>query len=133
MIEPYETQERTRTSRLRLPSARSDRESRLVLRVFQAATFGGLLLLAGLLAAQEQTGDNWIALVYASWCVIAFASADCILNGFRFGVWVLLGWTGFVVLADMLSGVGGGVGVVLGVVVAYLMAVYLQPRLTRME
>jgi hypothetical protein len=101
-------------------------ETRLALRFFQIVAAIGLLYGLALLAG-DAPNANYRHIVYTLWFGVTVVSIEAILNWLKTGVYALVTMTVVVTLVDILEGVATLGGATLGLLVAFVIVVYLLP------
>lgn len=102
------------------------RELLVVMRMFQAVCILGLVYCLLSLAADSSANGRLV--LYVSWFAVASASAEAILNWLKLGVYILVAATAIVTVVEVISGTATLGGASLGLLVAFVMVVYLRPE-----
>ncbi len=99
----------------------------IVMRVFQAVVgiglFFSLMMLAKNLSPEALTRH----LVYVSWFTVTLVSIEAILQWIKIGVYALVLMTIAITILDFLTGAATLGGASLGLLVVFIMLVYVRP------
>lgn len=101
-------------------------QTKTLLRTFQWVSLTGLVLVI-LQLRQGVEADNWRMLIYGSWFVISIISVEAVLHWLKTGVYVLAGATLAVTAVDIALGYATMMGASLGLLIAFVIIVYLYP------
>ena len=102
-------------------------ETRLVFRLFQIIAAVGLFLSVAMLASEPPLGAKIGQMVYISWFAIAVISIEAILQKLKVGVYALVFATITVTVVDLMIGKATLGGASLGLLVGYVLIVYIRP------
>ena len=114
-------------------SIKHNPETRTLLRMFQLVAIAGLTFCVAQIAQGTVEDQGWRIMVYASWFVLAIVSIEAIFNWVRAGVYTLVLATCVVTAVDLLLGYATIGGASLGLLVAFVIVVYLRPVWKRFE
>lgn len=106
---------------------RHNPELRAVLRLFQIVATCGLVLSVATLAGQTASNAGTRHMLYITWFAIAVVSIEAILHWIKAGVYALALATLVVTVVDVFAGVATPGGASLGLLVAFILFVYLRP------
>jgi hypothetical protein len=103
-------------------------QSRSLLRFIQMSAVLGFIYGALTLARDTAPNADGLQWLYTSWFILAVFSTQAILYGLKMGVVILAVSTLVVMVAELLVGVASVGGASLGMLVAFLIAVYIVPE-----
>lgn len=106
---------------------RHNPELRAVLRLFQLIAALGLVVSVATLVRPSASNAGWRQLLYTTWFAIAVVSVEAILHWIKAGVYALGLATLIVTIVDVFAGVATPGGASLGLLVAFILFVYLRP------
>ena len=114
-------------------SHRMKPEYRAVLRIFQLFAVMGLLISLVMLARNTAPNAELRHMLYTTWFVITIISIEAILHWLKIGVYTLGLATAMITLVELLEGVATLGGASLGLLVAFILVVYLHPIWNQFE
>ncbi|MFW5691805.1 MAG: hypothetical protein ACOCX3_00485 [Chloroflexota bacterium] len=102
-------------------------ELRVMLRLFQIVALLGLGHSIMTLAGGTTSKVDWLQMLYTTWFALAVVSIEAILYQIRAGVITLVIATLAVAIAELLAGVATIGGASLGLLVFFIVVVYIRP------
>ena len=112
---------------MRAFESRHQPEFVVVMRMFQIIVAIGLFFSLVMLAKNISPEELGRHLLYMSWFAVTFISIEAILNWIKLGVYALIAATVVVTILDLFIGAATFGGASLGLLVAFLLLVYVRP------
>ena len=100
---------------------------RVLLRFFQMVALLGFGYSVATLAVAPAYNADWMYMLYTTWFALNLVSAQAILYEIRAGVVTLVISTAVIAIAELLAGVASVGGASLGLLVAFVVIVYVRP------
>ncbi len=100
---------------------------RVLLRFFQIVALLGLGYSVATLAVAPAYNADWMTMLYTTWFALNLVSAEAILYRIKAGVVTLVISTAIIAIAEVLAGVASIGGASLGLLVAFIVIVYVRP------
>ncbi|RMG69723.1 MAG: hypothetical protein D6711_18925 [Chloroflexi bacterium] len=102
-------------------------ELRILLRLIQIVAAISLMFGIATLARDTASIADWMLLLYLTWFTLAIVSIEAIFRWLKVGVYTLILATLVVTLVEILTGRATIGGASLGILVAYIIIVYIRP------
>ncbi len=104
-----------------------------VSRVFQMVAAIGFLFGLATLAGDTASDAEWRYLLYTTWFAVAVISLEAVIHRLKVGVYALVLATTTITIVDVISGEATLGGASLGILILYILLVYLRPSWTHFD